>query len=233
MDDLNMMNNVILLRNEQVAVNEILISSKSMSGVSRKRIMDVLQTRRQEEFVLFLNKVNAVHKGVFRVLYDEQLDRCVAVTRMDSHSINMLDILDEKHIALLMFCYYFCMTSRSNSITYEELLQYFQRSSLHAERKLQRSLDKLIKLGYLHENETDLQNGQKKITYSLTIVGRHAFSERYLKHILDQSQGGEVSMEQVRDFFKTNRPLIENDVESENTEEYNQTALFVYERKEE
>lgn len=192
-----------LNRKEQQALSEILISSKSMDGVPRRRVMRVLRVRDEAEFEKFLRKVNGVLGDALRVVYDEQSDRCVALTR--AHASWTQELLDDRHLALLLFCFYMCMTSRSGRVTFEELLGYFQRSSLYAERKLMLALDHLVKGGFLRMEEMAGEEEEKKRVYWLTEAGRHAFPLSFLMRVVSESQGGEVSLEQVRDFFTLER----------------------------
>jgi hypothetical protein len=220
----------ILFKKERMALTEILISSRSGDGIAKRKIMGLLETRLDEEFNMFLEKINKVYVGVLKLVYDETMDRCVAMTRADSSSLPQLDIMDGKHIALLMFCYYFCMTSRTNSVTFEELHEYFQRSSLYAQRKLLLALDKLVKIGYLSKVEEDTQQGEKRRIYSLTAAGCNAFGDEYLRMVLSQTQGGEVSMEQVKEFFNQGRVnLNQHDgerLEDDETPSSTQQSLF-------
>jgi len=216
----------LLTNKERMALSEILISSRSGDGIPRRRIMELLGTRLDDEFNLFLERINEFYSGIFKVLYDKDMDRCVAVTRVDTYSMTHLDILDERHIALLMFCYYFCLTSRTGSVTFEELHEYFQRSSLYGQRKLLMALERLIKSGYLGKKEEETSTGETKRTYTLTVAGRNAFGEEYLRMILSQSQGGEVSMELVREFFNRHRLRDHEESQEEGQETPEQQSLF-------
>jgi hypothetical protein len=189
---------------EQQALSAILISSKSFSGLNKKDTMRYLRVRTDEQFEIFLEKTNYIIGHALKLVYDEETDRCVALTRANSSWIE--EMLDEKQLALLLFCFYLGMTSRSRTITFDELNQYFQRSTLRAERRLLLALDHLCKCGFLRQEEIG-QDGseEKKRVYHLTNIGRHAFPEKYLLRLTEVSQGGEVSMEQIYNFFALNQ----------------------------
>jgi hypothetical protein len=151
-----------------------------------------------------LEKANYILAHALKIVYDENSDRCVALTRANSKWIQ--EMLDEKQMALLLFCFYLGMTSRSNTITFDELNQYFQRSTLRAERRLIFALDHLCKCGFLSMEEIGQEGSdEKKRRYHLTTMARAAFPEKYLLRLSEVSQGGEVSMEQIRDFFALNQ----------------------------
>ncbi|MFA7466928.1 MAG: hypothetical protein WCY82_01525, partial [Desulfotomaculaceae bacterium] len=118
---------------------------------------------------------------------------------------------------LLLFCFYLGMTSRTGNITFDELHMHFQRSSLYAERRLLMALDHLVKTGFLRQEETEGEGDEKKRLYRLTAVARHVFPERYLVKIIGESQGGQVSMEQVAGFFGFNRQEAKDDEKEEIT----------------
>ena len=201
---------------ENAALTEILISSKTMDSVPNKRIMNILQIRYVEELMLFIDKINTLYQGIFKVLYDKELEKCVAVTRLDSYNISRLNILEKEHVALLMFCFYYCMTSRNNCITFEELNSYFQRSSLNSEHKLNFAMDRLVKAGYLYKEKDEVDEGKTNRIYYLTVAGRHAFSIEYLQKVLSVSQGADVSLERVKEFFNVNKVTQKNRDEKEN-----------------
>ncbi|MEW5898046.1 MAG: hypothetical protein AB1652_02600 [Bacillota bacterium] len=192
-----------LNRKEQQALSEILISSKSMDGIPRQRVMRVLRVRDEAEFEKFLRKVNGILGDALRVIYDERSNRCIALTRANASWAQ--ELLDDRQLALLLFCFYLCMTSRSGRVTFDELLGYFQRSSLYAERKLMLALDHLVKSGFLRMEELTGEEEEKKRVYWLTEAGRHVFPLTYLMRVVSESQGGEVSLEQVRGFFTLER----------------------------
>jgi len=188
-----------LNRREQQALSEILISSKSLDGVTRQRVMRVLRTRDEGVFEIFLRKVNGVLGEALRVVYDEQSNRCVALTRAGADRAQ--EMLDDRQLALFLFCFYLGTTSRSGRISFDELLGHFQRSSLYAERKLMLALDHLVKCGFLRQEDLPGEGEEKKRAYYLTEVGRHVLPLPFLMRVVSESQGGEVSLEQVRDFF--------------------------------
>ncbi len=209
-----------LNRREQRALSEILISSKSMDGVNRQQIMKLLRVREEAAFEKFLRKVNGVLGDALRVVYDEQSNRCLALTRANAAWTQ--ELLDDRHLALLLFCFYLCMTSRSGKVTFDELLGYFQRSSLYAERRLLLALDHLVKSGFLRMEEVAGEEDEKKRVYWLTEAGRHAFPLSFLMRVVSESQGGEVSLEQVRDFFTLER----REEEDQGQEAVEQFKLF-------
>jgi len=191
---------------ESQALSEIMISSKSLTGVNKSRVMKLLRTRDDKTFYMFIRKVNDMFRGALKVIYDVEKDRCLAMARADSRYVQ--EVLEDKHVALLMFMYYMGMTSRTGRITFEEIHTYFQRSSLYAERRLLAALDHLVKFGFLTMKE-ESDGEEKKRVYFLTEAAKHVFPENFLKRVLSESQGGEVSFEQVRDFFNTRRSSIE------------------------
>lgn len=189
---------------EQQALSAILISSKSLSGLNKKDIMRYLRVRTDEQFERFLEKANYILGHALKIVYDEESDRCIALTRADSSYIQ--EMLDEKQLALLLFCFYLGMTSRTKTITFDELNQYFQRSTLRAERRLLLALDHLCKCGFLRMQEIGQEGAdEKKRIYHLTNIARNAFPEKYLLRLTEVSQGGEVSMEQIHNFFALNQ----------------------------
>lgn len=194
---------VTLTGREQQALAEILISSKSFTGVNKQRVLRLLRKRGDEHLHLFLRKVNRVMGDALRVVYDEEADRCLALARANASWVQ--EMLDDHHLALLLFCFYLGMSSRTGNITFDELHQYFQRSSLYAERRLLAALDHLVKCGFLRVEEVAGEADEKKRVYRLTAAGKNAFPLRYLMRVVSESQGGEVSLEQVRDFFALDR----------------------------
>ncbi|MGQ9558172.1 MAG: hypothetical protein ACUVTU_09490 [Desulfurispora sp.] len=195
---------LMLNKREQQALCEILISSKSFTGISKQRLLRILRKRDPEHLGMFLRKVNQVLGDALRVIYDEEADRCLALTRASADWVQ--EMLDDHHLALLLFCFYLGMTSRTGNITFDELHQHLQRSSLYAERKLLAALDHLVKCGFLRQEEYGGENEEKKRLYRLTTAAKHAFPPRYLMRVLSETQGGEVTLEQVRDFFALDRP---------------------------
>ncbi|KJS18246.1 MAG: hypothetical protein VR69_01420 [Peptococcaceae bacterium BRH_c4b] len=194
---------LMLDKRQQQALSEILISSKSMDGVPRQRVMRVLRTRDEEVFNLFLRKANSILGDALKLVYDEQSNRCVALTRANAAWTQ--EVLDDHQLALFIFCFYLGMTSRTGRMTFDELHGYFQRSSLYAERKLMHALDHLAKCGLLRMEEYEGEGDEKKRSYYITQVGRQALPLPFLMRIVSESQGGEVTMEQVRDFFSLDR----------------------------
>lgn len=194
---------VTLTRREQQALSEILVSSKSFTGVNKQRVLRILRKRGDEHLHHFLRKVNRVLGDALRVVYDREADRCLALTRANAGWAQ--EMLDDRHLALLLFCFYLSRTSRTGNVTFDELHQYFQRSSLYAERRLLLALDHLVKCGFLRMEEVAGEADEKKRVYRLTTAGINAFPARYLMRVVSETQGGEVSMEQVRDFFALDR----------------------------
>jgi len=207
---------VSLNRNEQQALAEILISSKSMDGLPKRRVMRILRTRDEGVFEIFLRKVRDLAGDAFKLVYDEQGDRCFALARANARWTQ--EMLDNNQLALLLFCFYLGMTSRTGRMTFDELHGYLQRSSLYAERKLLYALDHLVKCGFLRMEEFTGEGEEKKRAYRLTEMGRQAFPPSYLMRILSESQGGEVSMEQVTSFFNLDRRASEQ--EEDTTEQF-------------
>ena len=192
---------------ESQALSEILISSKSLTGVNKNRILKLLRTRDEDALYMFIRKVNNIFRGALKIIYDEEKDRCLAMARASRTFVQ--EVLEDRHVALLMFMYYMGMTSRTGRITFEEIHTYFQSSSLYAERRLMAALDHLVKFGFLiMKEETDGE--EKKRVYFLTEAAKHAFPENFLKRVLSESQGGEVTFQQVRDFFNTDRQPMED-----------------------
>ena len=151
-----------------------------------------------------------------------RMDRCVAVT-LWIPAAHLSDILMKEYIFLMLVI---LPTSRTGSVTFEELHEYFQRSSLYGQRKLLMALERLIKSGYLGKKEEETSTGETKRTYTLTVAGRNAFGEEYLRMILSQSQGGEVSMELVREFFNRHRLRDHEEGQEEGQETPEQQSLF-------
>lgn len=203
---------------EQQALSAVLISSKRYTGLNKKDLMRYLRVRTDEQFNRFLEKANHVLGHALKLVYDENIDRCTALTRANSGWIQ--EMFDEKQLALLLFCFYLGMTSRTRTITFDELNQYFQRSTLRAERRLTLALDHLCKCGFLRIEEVGQEGAdEKKRVYHLTPMARSAFPEKYLLRLTEVSQGGEVSMEQIRNFFALNQLQPKDD-------EVEQRALF-------
>ncbi|MFZ3372996.1 MAG: hypothetical protein WA131_08260 [Desulfitobacteriaceae bacterium] len=194
----------MLTLREQQALSAILISSKSLSGLNKKDTMRYSRVRTDEQFDRFLEKANYILGHALKLVYDEESDRCIALTRASSSYIQ--EMLDEKQLALLLFCFYLGITSRTKTITFDELNQYFQRSTLRAERRLLLALDHLCKCGFLRMEEVGQEGAdEKKRVYHLTNIARNAFPEKYLLRLTEVSQGGEVSMEQIHNFFALNQ----------------------------
>lgn len=210
---------VSLNKREQQALAEILISSKSRDGLPKQRVMRVLRTRDEGVFEMFLRKVRGVAGDAFKVVYDEQSNRCFALARANAKWTQ--EVLDNRHLALLLFCFYLGMTSKTGRMTFDELHGYLQRSSLYAERKLINALDHLVKCGFLRMEEFEGEEEEKKRAYRLTEMGRQAFPPSYLMRVLSESQGGEVSMEQVYSFFNLNQRAGKQE-----DEEIEQFSLF-------
>lgn len=195
--------NMLTIR-EQQALSAVLISSKSLTGLNKRDLMRYLRIRTDEQLVRFIEKTNGIMGHALKLIYDEDSDRCIALTRANSNWIQ--EMLDEKQLALLLFCFYLGMTSRSGTITFDELNQYFQRSSLRSERRLIFALDHLCKNGFLRMEEIDQEGAEeKKRIYKLTTMARIAFPEKYLLRVVEVSQGGEVSLEQIHNFFALNQ----------------------------
>lgn len=211
---------VALSQNEQRALSEILISSKSLTGITKQQVKRLLRVREDELFYRFLRKAGRVLGHALKIIYDEESNRCMALTRASSHWVQSM--LDDRQLALLLFCFYLGMTSRTGNITFDELHMHFQRSSLYAERRLLLALDHLVKTGFLRQEEMEGEGDEKKRVYRLTAVTRHVFPERYLVKITGESQGGQVSMEQVAGFFGFNR----QEEKEEEKEEEREITLF-------
>jgi len=176
------------------------------TGVNRQRVMKLLRARRDEVFDAFLRKVNRVLGDSLKVVYDPVSDRCIPLTRANAQWTQ--ELLDDRHLALLLFCFYLGMTSRTGKITFDELHGYFQRSSLYAERKLQNALEALVKSGFLRVEELPGEDEEVKRVYQLTEIARNAFPAEFLQRVTSESQGGQVSMEQVYSFFALDRQLV-------------------------
>lgn len=196
---------IALSRREQQALSEILISSKSFTGVTKQRVMHVLRVRQDGEFDFFIRKANQVLGHALKLVYDEPSDRCLAMTRANAQWVQ--GMLDERQLALLLFCFYVGMTSRTGRIPFDELHSHFQRSSLYAERRLLAALDHLVKCGFLRLDDSDTgeDEDESRRVYRLTAAGRNAFPPVYLARVLSETQGGEVSLEQVAAFFALDR----------------------------
>jgi DNA-binding phage protein len=198
-NDAQYIEHVSLSIREQQALSEILVSSKSFTGITKKRLMKALRSNSEGAFDLFFRKANQILGSALKVVYDEESDRCIALTKANANWVQ--EMLEDRHLALLLFCFYLGMTSRSGMITLDELHLHFQRSALHAERKLISALDHLVKCGFLRQEELQGETEEVKRMYSLTAMAKKAFPTRYLLRITSESQGGEVSMEQVSSFF--------------------------------
>jgi hypothetical protein len=92
----------------------------------KARVLKLLRTRDEDALYLFIRKANDVFRGALKLVYDEEKDRCIAIARANRRFVQ--EVLEDKHVALLMFMYYTGMTSRKNRITFEEVHTYFQRS---------------------------------------------------------------------------------------------------------
>lgn len=195
---------IALSRREQQALSEILMSSKSFTGVTKQRVMRLLRVRQDGEFYFFIRKANQVLGHALKLVYDEPSDRCLAMTRANGQWVQ--EMLDERQLALLLFCFYVGMTSRTGKISFDELHSHFQRSSLYAERRLLAALDHLVKCGFLRlDNAENADDEESRRVYRLTAAGRNVFPPVYLARVLSESQGGEVSLEQVAAFFALDR----------------------------
>lgn len=209
---------VTLTKIEQRALSEILISSKSQSGINKQRVMKLLRARHDEVFEGFLRKVNRVLGDSLKLIYDRESDRCIPLTRANAQWTQ--EILDDRQLALLLFCFYLGMTSRTGKITFDELHGYFQRSSLYAERKLQNALETLVKSGFLRVEELPGDDEETKRVYQLTGIAKNAFPLEFLQRITNESQGGQVTMEQVHSFFGLDRQLVKNGEFTEGAEQF-------------
>lgn len=114
---------VALSRHEQRALSEILISSKSMTGINKQQVKRLLRVRDDELFHLFLRKAGRVLGHALKIVYDEESNRCLALTRANPHWVQ--NMLDDRQLALLLFCFYLGMSSRTGNITFDELHMHF------------------------------------------------------------------------------------------------------------
>ncbi|MBW7476289.1 hypothetical protein K0T92_16270 [Paenibacillus oenotherae] len=200
-----------LSKYEKTAIAVILQQTARKAGATKKEIMRILQIRTDEAFELFIKKVNSLMGDLLRIVYDDEQQRCIAMTRLVQSTARY--VLNEFDLALLLYIFYCERVAGQPFVRFESILRQFEQVDLHAERKLKRHLTKLVQEELLRLSE---EGGQDEETsYCLTAIGRCIFPEYYLKRVLSVSQGGDVSLEQVRDFFKLGTVDDQNRVDLE------------------
>lgn len=214
-----------LTKFERIAVAVILQQTARKAGASKKEIMRLLQVRSDEAFQLFIKKANHLIGDLLKIVYDEEQERCMAMTRLVQSTARY--VLNDFDLALLLYLFYCERVAGFPYTRFETILRQFEHVDLHAERKLKSHLTKLSK-EELIRTTTELGDDEKDVSYQLTAVGRCIFPDHYLRRIISVSQGGEVTLDQVRDFFKLGKEEVKEKVldAAGDTEPDEQLMLF-------
>jgi hypothetical protein len=122
-------------------------------------------------------------------------------------------LLNEFDLALLLYLFYCERVAGFPYTRFETILRQFEHVDLHAERKLKTHLTKLVKEELIRA--TDSKDDDRDVSYQLTAVGRCIFPDHYLRRVVSVSQGGDVTLDQVRDFFKLGKEEVKVDEEPE------------------
>ncbi|RKD25951.1 hypothetical protein BEP19_03230 [Ammoniphilus oxalaticus] len=207
---------------ERLSVAVILQQTSRKAGATKKEIMRLLQVRSDEAFLLFIKKANHLIGDLLKIVYDEEQERCVAMTRLVTYTARY--VLNDMELAILLYIFYCERVAGFPYLSFETILRQFEHVDLHAERRLKTRLTKLCKEELICV--LDHADDDKDVAYQLTAVGRCIFPDHYLRRVVSASQGGEVTLDQVRDFFKLGNEPMEEKLEVDEESGNEQLGFF-------
>lgn len=193
----------ILSKEEEYAFMQLLFSSsatlrKGNFGLSRTEVEKILGIQKDEkQFFSFLKRVNQGISRYFQVIYDERRDQVVVLMRVPAKQART--VLSKESLALLMFIFYHQEVLQNEFTLFSQLIHAFGHESLKASHKIRVNLDSLKKIGAID----DYQEGDsKEEAYQLTAIGKHLFSDSFLRRYTEFSQSTQLHMEDVLKFFR-------------------------------
>lgn len=192
----------ILSKQEEWTFMNILFSSsarvqRNNFGLSRKEVEKQLGIEKKDkEFFSFIARVNQAISRYFQVVYDENRDQVVVVMRVTARQAR--DVLSKESMAILMYIFYEQEVLQQPYSLFSNLLEAFGHESFQANRKVQSNIDVLMKIGALEPYDAS----SSEEAYGLTAIGKHMFSDSFLRRFTEFSQSTQLNMEDVLKFYK-------------------------------
>lgn len=191
-----------LSKEEELTFMNILFSSSARVrrdnfGLSRKEVEKQLGIEKKDkEFYSFIARVNQAISRYFQLIYDEERDQVVVLMRVNAKQAR--GVLPKEAMAILMYIFYEQEVLQNPYTLFSKLLEAFGHESFQANRKLQSNLDILLKIGALDP----FPSSSNEDAYRLTAIGKHMFSDSFLRRFTEFSQSTQLNMDDVLKFYK-------------------------------
>ncbi|WP_026575685.1 hypothetical protein [Bacillus sp. UNC438CL73TsuS30] len=191
-----------LSKEEELTFMNILFSSSARVrrdnfGLSRKEVEKQLGIEKNDkEFFLFISRVNQAISRYFQLIYDENRDQVVVLMRVNARGAR--GVLPKEAMAILMYIFYEQEVLQHPYTLFSQLLEAFGHESFQANRKLQSNIDILMKIGALEPFSSD----SSEEAYRITAIGKHMFSDSFLRRFTEFSQSTQLNMDDVLKFYK-------------------------------
>ncbi|MBB6444154.1 hypothetical protein [Bacillus benzoevorans] len=166
-------------------------------GLSRKEVEKQLGIEKNDhEFESFLARVNQAIGRYFQLIYDETRDQVVVMMRTTARRAR--GVLPKEAMAILMYIFYEQEVLQHPYTLFSQLLEAFGHESFQANRKIQSNIDILMKIGAVdHYSSVSSEEA-----YRLTAIGKHMFSDSFLRRFTEFSQSTQLNMDDVLKFYK-------------------------------
>jgi hypothetical protein len=192
----------VLSKQEEWTFMNILFSSsarvqRNNFGLSRKEVEKQLGIEKKDkEFFSFIARVNGAISRYFQLVYDENRDQVVVLMRVTARQAR--GVLSKESMAILMYIFYEQEVLQQPYSLFSKLLEAFGHESFQANRKVQSHIDVLMKIGAIESYDTS----SSEEAYELTAIGKHMFSDSFLRRFTEFSQSTQLNMEDVLKFYK-------------------------------
>lgn len=191
----------VLSKEEELAFMNILYSSSARVqrdnfGLSKKELEKQLGIEKDDEkFYSFIARVNQAVGRYFQLIYDDTRDQVIVMMRTTARRAK--GVLSKEAMAILMYIFYDQEVLQHSYTLFSQLLEAFGHESLQANRKIQINITALLKIGAL--DTYDAHSTEE--AYRLTAIGKHMFSDSFLRRFTEFSQSKQVNMDDVLKFY--------------------------------
>ncbi|MFS0781241.1 hypothetical protein [Bacillus sp. 1P06AnD] len=188
----------VLSKQEELTFMNILFSSSARVrrdnfGLPQKQLGI---ERDDKAFLSFLSRVNQAISRYFQCIYDEQRDQVVVLMRVNARQAR--GVLSKEAMAILMYIFYEQEVMQHPFTLFEKLLEAFGHETFQANRKVHNHLDVLLKIGAIELYDA----ASTEEAYQLTAIGKHMFSDSFLRRFTEFSQSTQLNMDDVLKFYK-------------------------------
>lgn len=191
-----------LSKEEELTFMNILYSSSARVqrdnfGLSKKEVEKQLGIEKEDEkFYSFIARVNQAVGRYFQLIYDDTKDQVIVMMKTTARRAK--GVLGKEAMAILMYVFYDQEVLQHPYTLFSELLEAFGHESLQANRKIQTNINTLMKIGAL--DSYDSQSSEE--AYRLTAIGKHMFSDSFLRRFTEFSQSKQLNMDDVLKFYR-------------------------------